>query len=348
MATGLGKTYLAGFFAQKFKRILFIAHREEILYQAKRSFGQIMPDRSGGIYNGKRKDAEAETIFASVSTLSMKQHLEVFQPDTFDLIIIDEFHHAAATTYQRVLDYFKPQFLLGITATPDRNDNKDVYAICNGNVAYRIDFLEAIQRQWLAPFKYVGVYDDTDYSQLTWLGTRYAEEDLLKVQLREEMAENILQAWKDHKQTRTLVFCSSIRQAVFLSGYFNKQGYKTVSLHSKQVDISRAKAISMLEKGELDAIFTVDLFNEGVDIPAVDTLLFVRPTESLTVFTQQVGRGLRLHPDKEACVIIDLIGNYRNADIKLSVFDTNPEAKKKKTTFSQLFHSYVPLIWIFR
>ena len=329
MATGLGKTYLAGFFAGRFKRILFIAHREEILNQAKRSFGQIMPDRSGGIYNGKMKDAEAESIFASVSTLSMKQHLEVFEPDTFDLIIIDEFHHAAATTYQRVLDYFKPQFLLGITATPDRNDNKDVYAICNGNVAYRIDFLEAIQRQWLAPFKYVGVYDDTDYSQLTWLGTRYAEEDLLKVQLREEMAENILAAWKEHKQTRTLVFCSSIRQAVFLSGYFNKQGYKTVSLHSKQVDISRTKAISMLEKGELDAIFTVDLFNEGVDIPAVDTLLFVRPTESLTVFTQQVGRGLRLHPDKEACVIIDLIGNYRNADIKLSVFDTNHEDKKK-------------------
>ncbi|HEY4549394.1 MAG TPA: DEAD/DEAH box helicase family protein, partial [Bacillus sp. (in: firmicutes)] len=138
MATGLGKTYLAGFFAGRFKRILFIAHREEILNQAKRSFGQIMPDRSGGIYNGKMKDAEAESIFASVSTLSMKQHLEVFEPDTFDLIIIDEFHHAAATTYQRVLDYFKPQFLLGITATPDRNDNKDVYAICNGNVAYRI------------------------------------------------------------------------------------------------------------------------------------------------------------------------------------------------------------------
>ncbi|MCQ6277083.1 DEAD/DEAH box helicase family protein [Bacillus sp. V3B] len=329
MATGLGKTYLAGFFAEKFKRTLFIAHREEILHQAKRSFGQIMPDRNSGIYNGKVKDAEADSIFASISTLSMKHHLEVFQPDTFDLIIIDEFHHAAATTYQRVLDYFKPQFLLGITATPDRNDNKDVYAICNGNVAYRIDFLEAIQRQWLAPFKYVGVYDDTDYSQLTWLGTRYAEEDLLKVQLREEMAESILQAWKEHKQTRTIVFCSSIRQAVFLSSYFNQQGFKTVSLHSKQMDISRSKAINLLEKGELDAIFTVDLFNEGVDIPAVDTLLFVRPTESLTVFTQQVGRGLRLYPEKESCVIIDLIGNYRNADIKLSVFDTNHEAKKK-------------------
>ncbi|WP_338472818.1 DEAD/DEAH box helicase family protein [Niallia sp. XMNu-256] len=330
MATGLGKTYLAGFFARKFKRILFIAHREEILYQAKKSFKQIMPERTGGIYNDRVKDAEAQCIFASIATLSMKQHLEIFKSDTFDLIIIDEFHHAAANTYQRVLDYFKPEFLLGITATPDRNDNKDVYALCHGNVAYRIDFLEAIQRQWLAPFHYVGVYDDTDYSQLTWLGTRYAEDDLLKVQLREEMAQNIIKAWETNKQTRTLVFCSSIRQAVFLSNFFNKQGYKTVPLHSKQVDVSRDKAIKMLEKGELDAIFTVDLFNEGVDIPAVDTLLFVRPTESLTVFTQQIGRGLRLYNDKEKCVIIDLIGNYRNADIKLSVFDTDPDTKKKK------------------
>jgi len=331
MATGLGKTYLAGFFARHFKRTLFIAHREEILQQAKSSFLHIMQGRTSGIYNGKVKDAEAQSIFASITTLSMKQHLEVFEPDSFDLIIIDEFHHAAAASYQRVLNYFKPKFLLGITATPDRNDNKDVYAICDGNVAYRIDFLEAIQRQWLAPFKYVGVYDETDYSQLTWLGTRYAEDDLLKVQIREEMAENILQAWKKHKQTRTLVFCSSIRQAVFLSNYFNGQGFRTVSLYSKQVDINRSQAIAMLDRGELDAIFTVDLFNEGIDIPSVDTLLFVRPTESLTVFTQQVGRGLRLHPDKENCVIIDLIGNYRNADIKLSVFDTNPEAKKKKS-----------------
>lgn len=330
MATGLGKTYLAGFFARKFKRTLFIAHREEILLQAIRSFQKIMPERTCGIYNGKVKETQADCIFASISTLSMKQHLEVFQPEDFDLIIIDEFHHAAANTYQRVLHYFTPQFLLGITATPDRHDNKDVYAICNGNVAYRIDFLEAIQRQWLAPFQYIGVYDDTDYSQLTWLGTRYAEEDLVKAQLSEEMTENILHAWEKHKQTRSLVFCSSILQAVFLSKYFNQHGYKTVCLHSKQLNVSRNKAIALLDKGELDAIFTVDLFNEGVDIPSVDTLLFVRPTESLTVFIQQIGRGLRLHPNKEFCVIIDLIGNYRNADIKLSVFDTQPEGKQKR------------------
>lgn len=331
MATGLGKTYLAGFFAQNFNKILFIAHREEILHQARDSFKHILPDRSHGIYNGKLKESEANVLFASIYTLSLKRHMERFQPDEFDLILIDEFHHAAADTYQRVLDYFQPSFLLGITATPDRNDNKDVYALCDGNVAFRLDFLEAIERNWLAPFKYYGVYDDTDYTQISWLGTRYDEEELLRAQLRDELAEKILSVWEEKKQTRTIGFCSSIKQANFLSHYFNQHGYKTISLHSQQVGVDRRTAIHLLEKGELDVIFTVDLFNEGVDIPPVDTLLFVRPTESLTVFTQQIGRGLRLHPDKEHCTIIDLIGNYRNADIKLSLFDTG--ANEKRTSY---------------
>ncbi|UYG95349.1 DEAD/DEAH box helicase family protein [Cytobacillus firmus] len=329
MATGLGKTYLAGFFAQKYKKVLFIAHLEEILHQAKSSFHQIMPERTGGIYNGKQKEENADTIFASIYTLSMQRHLKAFEPDEFDLIIVDEFHHAAADSYQRVLSYFSPDFLLGITATPDRNDNKDVYAICDGNVAFRLDFLDAIERKWLAPFKYYGVYDDTDYSQITWLGNRYDEEELLQLQLRDDMAEKILQAWQDKKQTRTIGFCSSIRQANFLSTYFNSKGFKTVALHSKQVNIGRQDAIRKLAGGELDVIFTVDLFNEGVDIPAVDTLLFVRPTESLTVFTQQIGRGLRLHVSKSHCVVIDLIGNYRNADIKLSLFDTSEKGSNR-------------------
>lgn len=311
MATGLGKTYLAGFFAQRFEGVLFIAHREEILYQAKKSFQNIMPDKTYSIYNGHIKDSKGDAIFASIYTLSMQKHLHTFSRDDFDLIIIDEFHHAAADSYQRVIDFFQPKFLLGITATPDRNDNKDVYAICDGNVAFRMDFLEAIERKWLAPFKYFGVYDDTDYSQITWLGNRYDELELLQIQLRDEMAEKILDAWKQHKQTRTIGFCSSIKQADFLSAYFNKQGYKTISLHSKQKDVNRNTAIGQLAAGELDVIFTVDLFNEGVDIPQVDTLLFVRPTESLTVYTQQIGRGLRLYDGKDNCVIIDLIGNYR-------------------------------------
>ncbi|RLQ06199.1 DEAD/DEAH box helicase family protein [Geobacillus sp. FSL K6-0789] len=329
MATGLGKTYLAAFFARRFSRVLFIAHREEILRQAKQSFERVIPDRTAGLYDGNQKEGNADMVFASIFTLSMKKHLHSFRPDAFDLIIVDEFHHAAARSYERVLCYFQPKFLLGITATPDRSDNKDVYALCDGNVAYRIDFIEAVQRGWLAPFHYYGVYDDTDYSQIKWLGNRYDEEELLQVQLREEMAEKILRAWEKYKKTRTLVFCSSIRQADFLSQYFQRHGYRTVSLHSKQTAISRQQAIAMLERRELDAIFTVDLFNEGVDIPSVDTLLFVRPTESLTVFTQQVGRGLRLYEGKDYCVIIDLIGNYRNADVKLRLFDTWRDETKK-------------------
>ena len=329
MATGLGKTYLAGFFARNFKRVLFIAHLEEILHQAKKSFQTVMPDQEFSIYNGKVKETNGHTTFASIYTLSMQRHLQVFDPEEFDLIVVDEFHHAAADSYQRVLEYFKPKFMLGITATPDRNDNKDVYAICGGNVAFRLDFLEAIERNWLSPFKYYGVYDETDYSQITWLGNRYDETELLQLQLRDEMADKVLQAWTDKKQTRTIGFCSSIKQADFLSTYFNRKGFRTVSLHSKQMGFNRDDAISQLADGTLDIIFTVNLFNEGVDIPAVDTLLFVRPTESLTVFTQQIGRGLRLHDTKDHCVIIDLIGNYRNADVKLSLFDKDFSGKKK-------------------
>ncbi|WP_391559273.1 DEAD/DEAH box helicase family protein [Robertmurraya sp.] len=342
MATGLGKTYLAGFFAQPFQRILFIAHREEILFQAKTSFQRIMPDRTFGIYNGTYKETEAEVIFASVFTLGMKHNREKFASDAFDLIIIDEFHHAAATTYQRLLDYYKPSFLLGITATPDRMDRKDVYAICDGNVAYQLHFLDAIQRRWLAPFHYYGVYDETDYSKITWLGTRYDEEELLAAQLREEMAEKIYQAWNQYKQTRTLGFCSSIRQANFLANYFNQKGVPALSLHSKTTEMTRQQAIQQLENGRLQVIFTVDLFNEGVDIPSVDTLLFTRPTESLTVFTQQIGRGLRLHEGKEYCTIIDLIGNYRNADVKIGLFDTQNDTLSEKTAGRVSINPVIP------
>ncbi|MCP8970844.1 DEAD/DEAH box helicase family protein [Ectobacillus ponti] len=335
MATGLGKTYLAAFFARRFRRVLFVAHREEILYQAQKSFRNVHPSKKTGIYNGKVKERDVDFLFASIYTLNQKRHLQQFSPNQFDLIVIDEFHHAAANSYRNVLSYFQPQFLLGITATPDRNDNRDIYALCNNRVAYRIDFLEAIQHQWLSPFHYYGVYDDTDYSQIRWLGTQYDEEQLTAVQLRDELFEKTLQAWREHKQTRTLVFCSSIRQARALSEFFNLNGHRTVALHSGPEALPRSQAIRQLRDGEMEAIFTVDLFNEGVDIPSVDTLLFVRPTESLTVFTQQVGRGLRLHDGKEYCVIIDLIGNYRNADVKMSLFQVQGDQAAAKRSVNK-------------
>lgn len=334
MATGLGKTYLAAFFARKFKRVLFIAHREEILHQAYRSFHAVMPERSGGFYYQKEKNRDVDCLFASVYTLGMEYHLEQFAPDEFDCIIVDEFHHAAANTYQRILAYFKPQFLLGITATPDRADQQDVYNICDGNVAYRLDFIQAIQRGWLVPYQYYGVYDPIDYSQLRWLGQKYDANQLLQAQLRKEVGQAIYEAWLHHRQSRTLVFCSSIPQADYLARFFRQQGWKAACLHSGTNPDERQGLIQQLNAGTLELLFTVDMLNEGADLPRVDTLLFVRPTESLPLFIQQMGRGLRLHPDKEYCTIIDLVGNYRHADLKLQALQGATGGTEKAKTGS--------------
>ncbi|MDF2945354.1 MAG: type restriction protein res subunit [Bacillales bacterium] len=321
MATGLGKTYLAAFFSDENKeflnRVLFVAHREEILTQAKLTFSRVVDGASFGFYNGVEKNKEANYIFASVQTLGKKKNLNEFSPNNFDLIIVDEFHHAAAPTYKKIIDYFKPKFLLGITATPDRADGGDIFAICDGNEVFRYEFPEAVEKRWLSPYRYLGVYDEIDYTQIKWTGKEYDREDLELRQLSNDIADKVFNAWKNNKQTRTLVFCSSIRQAEFLSEYFHSQGASCVALHSKS-KVSRKSAINSLESQDIEIIFTVDLFNEGVDIPSVDTLIFVRPTESLTVFIQQIGRGLRLHKGKEYCTIIDLIGNYRNVEMKLS------------------------------
>lgn len=203
-----------------------------------------MPDKTFGIYNGVKKEGNADCVFASIYTLGMKKHRESFAPDGFDLIVVDEFHHAAANSYQSVIQYFEPKFLLGITATPDRMDGKDVYALCYGNVAYQIHFIEAIRRGWLSPFQYYGVYDDTDYSSIRWLGTHYDDEQLTAAQLRESLADKIYDAWNEHKQTRTIGFCSSIRQADFLAGYFQDKGVAAVSLHSGAIGITRGEAIN--------------------------------------------------------------------------------------------------------
>ncbi|MDW0115027.1 DEAD/DEAH box helicase family protein [Sporosarcina saromensis] len=341
LATGLGKTYLSAFFAENFGRVLFIAHREELLTQAQQSFAHVFHKRTGGIYNGQHKQDDADFVFASIQTLAMRHHLHRFKPTDFDLVIVDEFHHAASPTYERVLEYFKPTFLLGLTATPERLDNKDVYSLCDGNEAISIHFLDAIRRNWLSPFIYHGVLDETDYGQLRWRNNKYDGEELLRLQMRESYANAVLDAWQNLKQTRTLGFCSSIRQAVFLSEHFQNAGYRSLALHGQANPQTRKTAKAMLEQGQLDILFTVDLFNEGIDIPSVDTLLFARPTESLTVFTQQIGRGLRIAEGKSHCVIIDLIGNYRNVRKKFEVFNESAEHPVKITsealTKSQFF-----------
>lgn len=320
LATGLGKTYLAAFFAERFKRVLFVVHRDEILQQAKETFATVYPHKTAGFFNRFEKDTDSDFIFASISTISRKYHLEKFNPADFDLIVVDEFHHAVANSYQKVLDYFKPQFLLGITATPDRLDNKDVFSICDGNVAIEIHFIDAIKRNWLSPFHYYGIKDETDYSSIRWLGSHYDEEQLTVAQTRQSFMQKIYEEWHRLKQTRTIGFCSTVRQAEQLCAFFISKDVKAFVLSGRSTPTERKTIRQQLIDGEIDIIFTVDLFNEGVDIPTVDTLLFVRPTESIAVFTQQIGRGLRVADGKSRCVIIDFIGNYRNADRKLLVF----------------------------
>src|SRR5699024_3188063 len=204
-------------------------------------------NRSGGLYYGLEKDLDHNMLFASIFTLSIQEQLHQFDPDEFDLIIIDEFHHAAAKSYVKVIDYFEPKFLLGLTATPERTDGQDVFALCDGNVAYEITFIEAIQRGWLSPFTYYGIKDDIDYSNIKWLGNKYDHEELLIEQLKEERTSYILDNWKKYKQTRTLGFCSSVEQADFLANFFKDHGVEAVSLTSQTKNNIRQQAITQLK-----------------------------------------------------------------------------------------------------
>ncbi|WP_050679031.1 DEAD/DEAH box helicase family protein [Exiguobacterium acetylicum] len=332
LATGLGKTYLSAFFAGDFTRVLFLAHQKELLLQVERSFQKVNPAWQTGFYIGSDRTVTetTEIVFASVQTLAQKRHLERFAHDQFDLIIVDEFHHAAATSYRKIIDHFTPRFLLGLTATPDRMDGADVYAICHHNVAFQMHFTAAIAEGFLTPFHYYGIHDTIDYSQIRRIGRTYDASQLEHRQLDREVADNIYHSWEKHRQTKTIGFCSSIKQAEYLAQVFRDKGTTAFALTGQTTN--RAKYMQAFEQGEIDVLFTVDLFNEGVDIPKVDTLLFCRPTESVAIYTQQIGRGLRLAQDKSHCVIIDLIGNYRNVETKLKLLGTMKESFKRGET----------------
>ncbi|HAB34234.1 MAG TPA: restriction endonuclease subunit R [Exiguobacterium sp.] len=329
LATGLGKTYLSAFFAGDFTRVLFLAHQKELLLQAERSFQKVNPAWQTGFYIGSDRTVTetTEIVFASVQTLAQKRHLDRFATDQFDLIIVDEFHHAAATSYRKIIDHFTPRFLLGLTATPDRMDGADVYAICHHNVAFQMHFTAAIAEGFLTPFHYYGIHDTIDYSQIRRIGRTYDTSELEHRQLDREVADNIYHSWEKHRQTKTIGFCSSIKQAEYLAQVFRDKGTTAFALTGQTTN--RAKCMQAFEQGEIDVLFTVDLFNEGVDIPKVDTLLFCRPTDSVAIYTQQIGRGLRLAQDKSHCVIIDLIGNYRNVETKLKLLGTMKESFKR-------------------
>ena len=318
-ATGVGKTYLAAFDSAKYKRVLFVAHREEILKQATISFKNVRHSDDYGFFYGKQKDTDKAVIFASVATLGRKEYLteDVFAPDYFDYVIIDEFHHAVNEQYQRIVKYFKPQFLLGLTATPERMDGKNIYEICDYNVPYEISLKEAINKGMLVPFHYYGIYDETDYSSLHLVKGRYDEKELNETYIGNiKRYDLIYKYYMKYRSKRALGFCCSRQHAEEMAKEFCKRGIEAVAVYSNadgEFSEDRDKAIKKLKKQEIKMIFSVDMFNEGVDIATLDMVMFLRPTESPIVFLQQLGRGLRISKGKEYLNVLDFIGNYEKA-----------------------------------
>lgn len=311
LATGLGKTWLSAFDSQAFQRVLFVAHREEILRQALATYRTIRPGDRLGLFTGERKDFHADVLFASIQTLAREGNLAAFDPRHFQYIVIDEFHHADARTYRRLIQHFDPDFLLGLTATPERTDGGDLLALCDENLVFRCDLGRGIERGHLAPFRYFGVPDLVDYSNIPWRSRRFDEEALTRAVETQARADNALQQWHRHGRGRTLGFCVSQRHADFMRDRFRAAGLRTASVHSGASSDPRAEALARLEQGELDVLFAVDMFNEGLDVRHIETVLMLRPTESKILWLQQIGRGLRKADGKEHLRIVDYIGNHR-------------------------------------
>ncbi|MCM0082962.1 DUF3427 domain-containing protein [Geomonas sp. Red32] len=314
MATGLGKTWLAAFdchFSQA-KRVLFVAHREEILFQAENTFLRIRPHARVGFYTGEVKDSEVDILCASVQTLGKLEHLLRFSPRHFDYVVIDEFHHAAAATYRRLLNHFEPRFLLGLTATPERSDQSDILSLCDDNLVFSKDLFVGVTSGLLVPFHYYGIYDESvDYREIPWRNGKFDPEQLSNKLATLARAGHAYKKWKDLSQERTLAFCVSIRHAQFMAERFRQVGVKAEAVYAGS-PMARSEAQEQLTDGRLQVIFSVDLFNEGVDLPEIDTVMLLRPTESKILFLQQIGRGLRTAPGKDHLVILDFIGNHQS------------------------------------
>lgn len=318
-ATGVGKTYLAAFDSRNYQRVLFVAHREEILKQAAESFRNVRNSDDYGFFDRSEKCTDKSVIFASVATLGRQEYLNAgyFDPKYFDYLVIDEFHHAVNDQYRRIVDYFQPDFLLGLTATPERMDGRNIYEICDYNVPYEISLKEAINKGMLVPFHYYGVYDDTDYSGLHLVKGKYDEKELNETYIGNVHRHDLIYKYYcKYGSKRALGFCCSRDHAEEMAREFCRRGIPSAAVYSKAeggCSENRSTAIEKLKNGELRVIFSVDMFNEGVDITSVDMVMFLRPTDSPVVFLQQLGRGLRRSKGKEYLNVLDFIGNYEKA-----------------------------------
>ncbi|MDO4588774.1 MAG: DEAD/DEAH box helicase [Fusobacterium sp.] len=321
-ATGTGKTYLSAFDVKnsKAERVLFIAHRKTILNKAKETFETIIKDKKMSIYG--EQTGEEEYIFAMIQTMSKKEHLEKFSKEYFDYIIIDEVHHGGAKSYQTLINYFTPKFMLGMTATPERGDNFDIYQLFHHNIAYEIRLYDALREGLLCPFHYFGVSDiEVD-------GELINEKTAVKKLTAEERVNHIIEKSRFYgysgDKLHGLIFVSRVEEAIELTKKMQSRGVKCEVLTGEDTDSKREKAISDLEVGKIDYIITVDIFNEGIDIPCINQVILLRPTESSIVYIQQLGRGLRKYEGKEYVVILDFIGNYeKNFLIPVAVSQNN-------------------------
>lgn len=325
-ATGVGKTVISAFDYKNFKsqnkgkvnRLLFIAHREDILSQSLKTFRTILRDRNfGGLYSGNFTPNNIDHVFMTIQTFNSKKFDECLDKEFYDFIIIDEFHHASAPSYQKILEHFKPKVLLGLTATPERMDGKDVLEYFDGRISSEMRLCEAIDKKLLSTFQYFCISDELDLSKLKWSKGGYDNKELTELLTIDKLnskkrADLVIRSLHDYisdiDEVVGLGFCVSIEHANFMANYFNDKKIPSVAISSKTTKDERDKAKSGLINGKYKFAFVVDLYNEGVDIPEVNTILFLRPTESLTVFLQQLGRGLRLSDNKECLTVLDYVG----------------------------------------
>lgn len=325
-ATGTGKTVISAFDYKRYcsqsgsrcPRLLFIAHREEILTQSINCFRGVLRDANfGDLWVGRYQPESIDHLFVSIQTLSHQDVEQLFEPDFYEFVVIDEVHHVSARTYQRVFEYVKPKVLLGLTATPERTDGVDILRYFDDRIAAELRLPEAIDDKLLCPFQYFGVSDIVDLSQLTWSRGGYDESELENVyvysrgiaqQRVQLIADAVMKYVTDIRDVKGLGFCVSKMHAAFMAEEFSKRGIVSACLTGDSTSDERLSTRERLVKGEIRFVFVVDIYNEGVDIPEVNTLLFLRPTESLTVFLQQLGRGLRLAEGKDCCTVLDFIG----------------------------------------
>ncbi|MFD9972244.1 DUF3427 domain-containing protein [Streptomyces sp. NPDC059011] len=323
-ATGTGKTVMAALDFKHLRekygpdlRLLFVAHRQEILRQSLRTYQDVLVDANfGEELHGNLVPGEWNHVFASVQSLSTRR-LERFPPDHFDVIVIDEFHHGVSPTYRKIIDYFTPRQLLGLTATPERMDGRNVQdEFFNGRIAAEMRLWEALENELLSPFHYFGVTDGTDLSAVAWKRGSYDLSELSNLFTGNDararlVVRAVMDKVSDPASMRALGFCVSVSHARFMAEFFSRAGLRAVALSGESPRSDRKAALDALKSGELQVIFSVDLFNEGLDIPDVDTLLLLRPTSSATVFLQQLGRGLRRTESKAVLTVLDFIGQHR-------------------------------------